>query len=318
MTLSSWPRRLERAPDRSLWLAVFRVYLACHVLKHLVAGWPFLGVVFGPDTFAVYTKSDVLGFLPINLLQAQYPLLIWLCVLSAVCLAFGVGKNVAVAAVFLLTEILQRMNGYILNGGDNLLKFFLLYLVFADSFRHLAWRRTKPSSNPRKQLLINFFTNVSIGCILIHLALVYFISGIAKWHADAWYNGVALYYILLSDRFSATSWNPWLARNGVFVTLGTYSTMFWEIAFPFLVWFRSCRWILLSFGLLMHAGIFFLMMIHEFEVLFVMTYGFFFTDKEWRRFGAFSVRQPRRFLDFVRRMMGRVPGLVKPQISSLL
>ena len=33
-------------------------------------------------------------------------------------------------------------------------------------------------------------------------------------------------------------------------------------------------------GVLLNLGIFFFMMIHEFQILFIMVYGFFFTDTE--------------------------------------
>jgi hypothetical protein len=105
-------------------------------------------------------------------------------------------------------------------------------------------------------------------------------SGLAKVHSDLWYHGDAIYYIFNMERFQGLRLDAAIAHNGYLVTLFSYSVMLWELYFPALVWVRRLRVPMLAFGLLMHIGIWVFMMLYDFEVLFVMTYGFFFKDAE--------------------------------------
>lgn len=50
------------------------------------------------------------------------------------------------------------------------------------------------------------------------------------------------------------------------------------------IWVKQLKNLTLMIGLLMHLGIYFLIMIHDFEILFIATYGLFITDDEWNRY----------------------------------
>jgi hypothetical protein len=101
-------------------------------------------------------------------------------------------------------------------------------------------------------------------------------------NSKVWFSGVATYYTLNLERFAGTSFNKIIVQNGFFVTIATYVTVLWETFFPALIWNKKARIPLLALGVMMHMGIYFMMMIHDFEILFIATYGFFFTDKELR------------------------------------
>jgi hypothetical protein len=59
----------------------------------------------------------------------------------------------------------------------------------------------------------------------------------------------------------------------------------WELYFPVLVWSRRTRLPMLVFGVLMHLGIAVTMMLYDFEMLFIATYGFFFKNRDFRWLG---------------------------------
>jgi len=56
--------------------------------------------------------------------------------------------------------------------------------------------------------------------------------------------------------------------------------MLWEVTFPVFVLLKRTRVYCISFGIVIHLGIYVFMMINAFEILFISTYGFFFTDAE--------------------------------------
>ena len=130
---------------------------------------------------------------------------------------------------------------------------------------------------------------------MMHLCLIYFISAIHKIHADVWFNGVATYYTFASERFGGTKYNKYLVQSGVFVTVTTYFTLLWELSFCFLVWVKKVRIYLLLGGALLHLGIYVFMMIHDFQILYIMVYGFFFTDDELKSYyNKFKAKFSRR------------------------
>ncbi len=103
-----------------------------------------------------------------------------------------------------------------------------------------------------------------------------------KIHSDVWFNGVANYYILNLERFCSPL-NIYFSKNTFFIATSTYFTLFFELLFPFLVWFKLWRNTFLISGILLHLGIYFFMLIYDFEILFIMTYGFFLTNSEWEK-----------------------------------
>ena len=271
-------QHLNSKPTRSVYLAVFRVYLSFHIIRSTLFKWQINNILYGSETFLGAATSayqdPLLGFL-----RLHHVFLSNIYLVLAVLMAFGIGKNLTVLTVFIITDIVQRMNPYVLDGGDNILLFALLYLSLANSFQILSLVKKRPRVH--SELSMDYFlTNIATYCLLGHLCLAYFVSGFSKAHSEAWYNGVALYYILQIDRFTGTSLNHIIVRNGYLVTIGTYTTLLWELSFPFLIWLKPLRWMILLLGLVLHFSIFVFMMITDFQVLFIAFYGFFFTDDE--------------------------------------
>ncbi|MEO6917194.1 MAG: hypothetical protein ABI151_17585, partial [Chitinophagaceae bacterium] len=77
--------------------------------------------------------------------------------------------------------------------------------------------------------------------------------------------------------------NEFFFKNAFIIGMSTYFTMAFELFFPIVVWNKKFRPFCLFAGVLIHLGIYFTMMIYDFEILFIMTYGFFLTDKFWQR-----------------------------------
>ena len=280
-----WPSKLDRvlfAPSsRSIYLAIFRVFVAVHILKKLFFAWPNAELLFSLDSFvAHYQDVSYLG-IQIDFVREHVAWFFAIYGLLCVLMAFGIGKHITIFLVAFCTDIYQALNGYLLDGGDNLLKFAVFYLAMSNCYSWLSITQWKPRTATGR-LLDNFFTRVSVFCLIVHICLVYMVAGLSKAHADVWYNGVAIYYIYMNERFMGTPWNPILGKNFLFTTIGSYFTIIWETCFAFGALNKRIRIPYLLMGVMMHVGIYVFMMIHEFQWFFVAHYGFFFSDKELR------------------------------------
>jgi len=267
---------LERDVPNSLYLAFFRVFICFHLLKKLVLLAPSGNLLYGTGSF-VHHEADAFLGIPMDVFREHHDLLIPVYVLLIGMFLFGIGRNLTALLLYVVFRIFQSMTGVVSNGGDNLLAFIMLYLVFANSYAYFAIQ-SKFFALPRK--VDNVLTNLSCFSIMAHLCLVYFFSAMGKVNTSEWYKGVALYYTLASDRFGGTPFNAILAKNAFFTTFGAYFTLIFQLSFPFLIWNRRMRPPLVIAGMLMHLSIYALMMIHDFALLFIFIYGFFFTNAE--------------------------------------
>lgn len=274
--------RLSQPTNRSIYLSIFRVYVAFHILKRVFLQWNITDILYKKALVAT-SSTTYFGYLNLDFFRNNLGITIYIFMMLAVLYAFGIGKQITGLLLFIGLEIFQRMNEYILNGGDNLMVFLLMYTMLADSYNYFSFKPLRYKSET-VQKIVNTITNLGVICIMMHLCMVYFLSGFHKIHADVWFNGVATYYTFASDRFAGTKYNKYLVQNGVFVTLTTYFTIFWEISFCFLIWMKKWRIPMLIMGILLHIGIYIFMMIHDFEILYIMVYGFFFTDDELRHY----------------------------------
>jgi len=281
-------RNFQNNNNYSIYLSFFRIFVCLYILKDICLSWGFIDLLYTGNSFLPATPSILLETLSISTdflrENINYFLLFYITV--TILFFFGIGKNFTALVVFLCFEINQRLCHITLNGGDNLLKFILLYLVFADCYRYFSVKPLQVKNESIKKL-VNFSTNLAVLSICMHLCWVYFISALHKIHADVWFNGVATYYTMSLERFSGTPFNDILAKNALFVTISTYFTIVVEMFFPVLVWFRQTKYLVLIGGIMLHLGIFTFMMIYGFQLIFIATYGFFITDKEWRQFRSF-------------------------------
>lgn len=105
-------------------------------------------------------------------------------------------------------------------------------------------------------VLANLLHNAALLVIIAEVCLVYATAGWYKIQGSRWQDGTALYFPLKLDYFS-----PWpalsglLAASGVVVMLVTYGTVIVQVAFPFTLFNRRVKNVLLVAMIMEHAGI---------------------------------------------------------------
>ncbi|MFD8633624.1 HTTM domain-containing protein [Streptomyces sp. NPDC059533] len=105
-------------------------------------------------------------------------------------------------------------------------------------------------------VLANLLHNAGMLVIMAEVCLIYATAGWYKIQGSRWQDGTALYYPLGLDYFT-----PWpglsgmLAGSGTVVMLLTYGTVAAQVAFPFTLFNRRIKNVLLGVMMLEHAGI---------------------------------------------------------------
>lgn len=293
---------LESKNKYAIYLSIFRLFICFHLLKDIYFGWGFIDILYKSNSFIppIPTLLDTIG-INTGIIRSHFNYFFIIYIFLISLYFFGIGKNITALSLFIFYDIYQRLNPSVLNGGDNLLKFIMLYMVFTNSYNYFSIS-TFNSSNIKIRKISNLVSNLAAISIPIHLCLAYLWSAFGKIHADVWYNGVATYYILSLERFKGTPFNETLVKNGVFVTLTTYYTIFVELLFPFLVWFKQTKKIMIVCGITIHLGIYVFMMIYDFQFVFMMTYGFFFSNCQW---ATFINRKRKYFYNIFRKIFSK-------------
>jgi len=241
-----------------------------------------MGLLYKSNSFLPPAPTYILELANIDtsFFREHFNLFMFCYIIIILLYFFGIGKHFTAIVLFLFFEIIQRMCHMVLNGGDNLLKFIMLYMIFIDSYKYFTITKIK-YNNSIIRYLSNALSNLGGLSVCIHICFAYFLSGWHKVHSDVWFNGVATYYTLSLERFKGTPFNDFLARNGVFVTISTYFTMLVEIYYPVLIWFKKTKKAISICAISMHIGIYVFMMIYDFQIAFIMAQGFFFSNKQW-------------------------------------
>jgi hypothetical protein len=261
----------------SKYLSIFRVFLCFHIFKKVYFIWGSQTLLFKKGVFFENKKIfiDYLG-VNSNYILENSSIFLFSIIITVIILLFGIGKKLTIVLLYLQIKILQELTYPILNGGDNLMIFVLLYFIFSNSFDYLTVNKTREKHTK----ISNIISNLAVYSICFHLGYVYFTSAIHKIHSDVWFNGTALYYILNLERFSSPI-SYLINKNGFIITLSTYITIMFELLFIFFIWRKNARILFIVMGIFLHTGIYFFMMIYDFEIFYISLYGFFLPNSFW-------------------------------------
>jgi hypothetical protein len=107
---------------------------------------------------------------------------------------------------------------------------------------------------------------------------VYIVAGLGKVSGTLWQNGTALYYTLSVDDFSTPFVRNIVAHYPIVSVVGSYVTLGYQLAFPWLIWNRRARPWLMSLGTFIHLQISLVMGLFSFGLAVMTSYVVFFTD----------------------------------------
>ncbi|MZE78561.1 HTTM domain-containing protein, partial [Streptomyces sp. SID5475] len=146
----------------------------------------------------------------------------------------------------------------------------------------------------------NLVHNAALFVIMAEVCLIYATAGWYKVQGSRWQDGTALHYPLHLDYFT-----PWpalseaLGSNGVMVMLITYGTVIVQVAFPFTLFNRRVKNVLLA-----------AMMTEHFAISVVLGLPFF----SLAMIAADAVFLPTGFLRATGRIAGRITGRARDRL----
>jgi predicted DCC family thiol-disulfide oxidoreductase YuxK len=127
--------------------------------------------------------------------------------------------------------------------------------------------------------------------VQIQMAVLFFYSATDKLASDEWWNGDAVWLALTTYEF----YNPTIlhvaARHFWLINIATYSTLFIELAFPFLIWQRRTRPFLLAGAVFLHVMFFVLLRLIYFSLAMSFAHMSFLYPDWLHRLGAWWKRK---------------------------
>ena len=142
--------------------------------------------------------------------------------------------------------------------GDTVWLPALLWVLWVGHGAWWAVNRFAPAGEPRTLLdvLANLAHNATLVVIMAEVCLIYATAGWYKVQGSRWQDGTALYYPLKLDYFTPWPWlSDLLAASGLMVMVLTYGTVIVQVAFPFTLFNRRVKNVLLVAMIGEHAGI---------------------------------------------------------------
>jgi len=293
---------------REHWLigaSLMRISLGIWAVFFYLLHWRVRGLLWGPDGVLPYDKfleaSPVFNVFAFSGSPVYFEALYLLAIAIAILVVIGYKPRVMIPLHWLMTWSFQERNQLLGDGGDNLMRIVLLFLVavntgayFSVSAGHRpAWPRWRMGMVHLWESAMGFLRptlavlhNIGVLLILVQLSMLYMSTGLYKAMGELWQNGTALYYILRVDEFSWPGMAEIIYRSPYLVVLGTYGTVLFEVTFAPSLLNRWTRYATIVAGIAFHVGIALFMGLVTFAWSLLGIYPLLLTDQEYRRAAA--------------------------------
>jgi len=161
------------------------------------------------------------------------------------------------------------------NGGWHVLHHLLLLSIFL--FRVEDHPKTRVQST---KIVLH---NLGFWFSWIQISILYLTAGSHKFLGSYWLYGDALFVTLNIQEFSLPWILEFLDTNTWYLRFANWVSLFYQISFPVLIWFRPIRPYLLSLGLVFHLSIAFLVGVIDFGLILVAAYAMFIPNNRAKK-----------------------------------
>ena len=220
-------------------------------LRDLDTFWAIDGLVL-PQGTGLWLRRV---FLTTGLEHVGPQILYFGCLTAFAAMTIGYRTGTAVT-MSLVASLLQVSWNYLpLSGADTVMRGILFCLIWADCgsvWSVDAWLQRRRGTDESSRTIATY-PIAPLRLIRFQLALIYLSSGLWKLYSPLWRDGSALHYVLNNNQFQRFPFSvppdwEWA------LTVGTYLTLFWELAFAFCLPFTWTRRAVLVIGVLVHIG----------------------------------------------------------------
>lgn len=169
--------------------------------------------------------------------------------------AFTAGVATRATGVLTLVALLAYFHRLPILAGhaEPVLIFLVAYLclgpagAYGSLDRLVARRRVQPGDPPLAPPQPSYWARISLRLIQLHLAAFVAMMALAKLNGDAWWDGEAIWHLLARPRSRPLDLSA-LHGHELLVNFWTHAVVYFELAFPVLIWNRLARPILLALG----------------------------------------------------------------------
>lgn len=261
----SWNDFWFRASDPTL-VSLLRIGVGLVAILHLASyfgdlvRWFAMDGLLSPETVDALLSSGG-TFHPTYLAFAQSPTTLWIFHACGFCaaltLTLGLFSRTSAAITALATLAITNRAPVISGQVEPVLIFMLLYLCIAPSgarFALDACLRPRLAGQP-----FHFFAhkdepsvlaNLSLRLMQVHLAAFYLMMALSKTYGEAWWDGAAAWHLIAQTHSRPVDLSS-LRSSEFFLNAWTHFIAWTQLTFPFLVWNRFSRPIILAAAALM-------------------------------------------------------------------
>lgn len=278
-SLWSFFNNLESQPFNRIGVRLLQIGVGGVILYRTVTELPFAQYLYGPNGAAIGSTITLLGPIGVWVDAVFYStwgvyLTLALWGLGGLGLILGFRPRLS-TLLALMGSLLVELRNNTSDGGDNILRLLLLYMLF---FHPRLEQHSATGSGTAV-----FFHNIGVVAVYAQLIILYLVSATTKLQGEAWINGTAVYYVTQLDSYGP----PWapvreLFKNPWIATLATYSTIFYQMFFPAML-LAPPTWKIFwtVFGILLHLNFAILMGLVTFSTVMISLLLFTLRDKEW-------------------------------------
>lgn len=256
------------AASRTIYPSIFRVMIGFVLLLDLSSTYMSGKILCNPVFNDFLPESGITSFL-----AEHYQIFSLAYGIVLVAFILGIGKNLTSFLVFCFHLIVMEMTFPLMTWGDIILKFSLLYFVFADSFKYLSLRKSNKKAS--------FISQLAVWSIILHLFLIYLNNAYFKILDKDWQQGIAVFYSFSQYHgFQDSSWYSILSHKSI-ANFINYFIIIQQLTFvPLVLWKKSRNWAIIL-SVLIHIIMMFQFGLWKFELIVILLYGFLLSDEEW-------------------------------------
>jgi predicted DCC family thiol-disulfide oxidoreductase YuxK len=287
---------------REHWLigaSITRIMLGAWAVYYYLLHYPVRSLLWGPAGIWPYDRfiehQQLFSVWQLGPSPVLFEALYHLGIVIAVAYTLGLWPRVMGVLHWVMIWSLGERNPFIGDGGDNIMRIVLLFLILVNTGAYFSLKSPRPAdatlSPTTSHQVAAVIHNFGVLLILAQLSMLYMSTGLYKAMGELWQNGTALYYILRVEEFSWPGVADFVFRSPYFVVLGTYGTVLFEILFFPLLFNRWTRYALIVVGGVFHLGITLFMGLVTFGWSMFSIYPLLLTDREYEGLTAWFRRR---------------------------
>ncbi|SCW71591.1 antimicrobial peptide system protein, SdpB family [Paenibacillus tianmuensis] len=280
-------------------LVLLYMYLIHYSQRYLL--WSDQGLI-DHATYLTTTKGFSLSLYTWSPSMLYFDIVYHIGIMVTILYVIGWKGRLMSILFFIFTYSLLDRNYLIGDGGDNILRILLCYMIFANTTAYFSadaekyWKKRSVAEEGTWYKIKAVFHNFAVLFCIVNLCIMYLTSGLYQIMGEMWHSGTAVYYIMQVNQFSHPFFRNLILQNDFFIVLFTYSSVIIKLAFPFLLFNRYTKYFIVFCVVSFHLGIGIAMGLITFSLIMCIIDFMLISDEEYKKIHRKLIRLRRLFL----------------------